>query len=78
MNGITDLIGLTRASQLEDLIVVNSRIEADVFDSIIACPRPNRVTVGLASRKAEEAVEARLGNRATSVFGTTNQKFRLM
>ena len=77
MNGVTDLIGLTRAPRLDDLIVVESRIEADVFDPIIASKRPKWVTVGLASRTAEKEVEAKLGKRAVSVFGTPDQRIAL-
>jgi hypothetical protein len=77
MNGITDLSGLANAPNLEDLIVCESKIEAEVFDPIIAAPRPKRVTVGLASRKAEAAVEAALGKRAVSVFGTKDEKIQL-
>lgn len=77
MNGITDLSGLTNAPNLEDLIVCDSKIEADVFDPIIAATRPKRVMVGLASRKAEAAVEGALGKRAVSVFGTKDEKIQL-
>lgn len=78
MNGISDLSGLVTAPRLEDLIVINSKIEAGVFDSIIRALRPNRVTVGLASRKAEVAVEAALGQRSVSLFGTDDEKIRLL
>lgn len=78
MNGVTDLRGLASALNLEDLIICSSKFEADVFDAIIAAARPKRVTVGLASRKAEVAVEAALGKRAVSVFGTKDEKIRLM
>jgi hypothetical protein len=77
MNGITDLTGLTKAPKLEDLIVVGSKIEADVFDPIIACSRPKRVTVGLASRKDEQEIDARLGKRAVNLFGTSHEKIVL-
>jgi hypothetical protein len=77
MNGITDLSGLTKAPNLEDLIVVESKIEAGVFDPIAAYPKLKRVTVGLASRTAEADVEAKLGKRAVSVFGTKDEKFQL-
>jgi hypothetical protein len=77
MNGITDLSGLTTAPNLEELIVVSSRIEADVFDPIVAHPKLKRVTVGLASRKAEAEVNARLGKRAVDVFGTKDEKIVL-
>jgi hypothetical protein len=77
MNGITDLSGLTKAPKLEDLIVVESKIEADVFDPIVACTRLKRVTVGLASRKATKEVDAKLGKRAVDVFGTEYEKMIL-
>lgn len=78
MNGITDLSGLAKAPGLEELIVVESKIEAGVFDPIVAYPKLKRVTVGLASRKAEADVEVKLGNRAISVFGTKDEKFVLI
>jgi len=77
MNGVTDLGGLADAPKLEELVVANSKIDPGVFDPIIARPRPRRVTVGLASRKATESVEARLGKRAVSVFGTPDERIRL-
>lgn len=77
MNGITDLTGLTKAPNLDDLIVVESKIEADVFDPIVAYPQLKRVTVGLASRKATEEIDAKLGQRAIDVFGTKDEKFVL-
>jgi hypothetical protein len=77
MNGITDLSGLAKAPKLEDLIVVESKIESGVFDAIVACPRLKRVTVGLASRKATKEVEAKLGKRAVDVFGTEYEKMVL-
>jgi hypothetical protein len=77
MNGVTDLSGLTKAPKLEDLIVVQSKIEADVFDPIIASPTPKRVTVGLASRKATAEIDAMLGPRAVNLFGTKDEKFVL-
>jgi hypothetical protein len=77
MNGITDLSGLAKAPSLEDLIVVESKIEAGVFDPIVAYPKLKRVTVGLASRKADAEVAARLGERAISVFGTKDEKYVL-
>lgn len=77
MNGITDLSGLAKAPSLEELIVVESKIEAGVFDPIVAYSKLKRVTVGLASRKAEAEVCAKLGKRAVSVFGTKDEKFIL-
>ncbi|MCO6456992.1 MAG: hypothetical protein J5I93_16960 [Pirellulaceae bacterium] len=77
MNGITDLSGLAKAPGLEELIVVESRIEAGVFDPIIAYSKLKRVTVGLTSRKVEAEVNARFGKRAISVFGTKDEKFVL-
>jgi hypothetical protein len=77
MNGITDLSGLTKAPKLEDLIVVQSKIEAEVFDPIIASPKPKRVTVGLASRKATADIDGKLGPRAVNLFGTKHEKFKL-
>lgn len=77
MNGVTDLSGLTKAKNLEDLIVVESKMDAAVFDPIIASPKPKRVTVGLASQKDTQAVEAKLGKRAANVFGTKDQKIAL-
>jgi hypothetical protein len=77
MNGITDLSGLTKAAKLHDLIVVESKIEARVFDPIVACAKLKRVTVGLASRKATEEVDAKLGPRAVNLFGTKDEKLVL-
>jgi len=77
MNGITDLSGLTTAPNLEDLIVVNSKIESAVFNPVIAYPKLKRVTVGLASRTAMADVDAKLGKRAINVFGTKDQKITL-
>jgi hypothetical protein len=77
MNGINDLSGLTKAPNLEELIVVGSKIEAQVFDPIIAYPRLKRVTLGLASRNATRDVNAKLGPRAFNVFGTSFQTFAL-
>lgn len=77
MNGITDLSGLTKAPNLDDLIVVESKIEADVFNPIVASSKPKRATVGLASRKAEAEVETKLGQRAVELFGTKDEKFVL-
>jgi hypothetical protein len=78
MNGITDLSGLTKAPNLKDLIVVESKIEVDVFDPIVASPKPQRVTVGLASQKATNEIDAKLGKRAISLFGTTDEKMVLI
>lgn len=77
MNGITDLSGLTKAPNLDDLIVVESKIEAGVFTPIVASSKPKRATVGLASRKAEAEVNIKLGQRAVDLFGTKNEKFVL-
>lgn len=77
MNGIQDLRGLTKAPNLEELIVINSKIDAKVFDPIVAHVKLKRVTVGLASRKDEQAVDAKLGKRAVSVFGTKDEKIAL-
>ena len=77
MNGVIDLSGLTKAPNLEELIVVHSKIEAHVFDPIIAYPKLKRVTVGLASRTATKDVDAKLGPRAVNVFGTSHEKITL-
>lgn len=77
MNGVTDVSGLAKAPNLEDLIVVNSKIEAQVFDTIIAYSKLKRVTVGLASRAATEEIDAKLGGRAVNLFGTENEKLSL-
>jgi hypothetical protein len=77
MNGVTDLSGLTKAPNLEDLIVVQSKIEADVFDPIVAYAELKRVTVGLVSRKATAEVHAKLGQRAVNLFGTKDEKIVL-
>lgn len=77
MNGIIDLGGLASAPKLEELIVVGSKIESHVFDSIIAYPKLKRVTVGLASRTAMKEVNAKLGARAVNLFGTADEKFIL-
>jgi hypothetical protein len=77
MNGITDLNGLTKAPNLEDLIIVGSKIEVVVFDPIIAYPKLQRVTVGLASRKATKEIDAKLGERAVNLFGTSDEKIVL-
>ena len=77
MNGVTDLAGLTEAPNLEDLIVVGCKIEADTFSPIIAASKPMRVTVGLESRKAEADVETRLGKRSVNLFGTKDEKMTI-
>lgn len=77
MNGITDLSGLTKAPHLEELIVVGSKIDAPVFDPVVASRRLKRVTIGLASRTAMAEINAKLGPRAVNLFGTPQEKFRL-
>ena len=77
MNGIIDLVGLTRAPKLEELIVVGSKIETHVFDPIIAYPKLKRGTVGLASQTAMKEINAKLGSRAVNLFGTAEEKFVL-
>jgi hypothetical protein len=77
MNGVTDLSGLAEAPKLEDLIVVNSKIAPKVFEPIIRCTRPKRVTVGLASLKDTAEVDARLGPRAINIFGEPDKKLVL-
>jgi hypothetical protein len=51
--------------------------ESQRFDPIVAYPKLKRVTVGVASRKAEAGVNAKLGKCATSVFGTKDERFVL-
>jgi hypothetical protein len=77
MNGIKDLTGLAKAPALEELIVINSKITADVFKPLVKHPKLKRATIGLASRKEEKAADAAFGARAVSVFGTEFEQFTL-
>ncbi|MDB4766179.1 hypothetical protein OAG71_00680 [bacterium] len=77
MNGVTDLSGLTNAPNLDELIVIDSKIDASVFAPIIES-NIQRVTVGLASLKATAELDAKLGDRAVDVFGTKDEKIALI
>lgn len=77
LHGLQDLTGLAKAPALEELIVINSKIMADVFKPLVKHAKLKRATIGLASRKEEKAADAAFGARAFSVFGTEFEKFTL-
>lgn len=77
MNGLKDLGGLLSAPALEDLILINSKVQPAVVLPLVEHRKLKRATIGLASRKAEQEVEEAFGERAMSVFGTEWQSFEL-
>lgn len=77
LNGLKDMRGLAEAPNLEDLIVINSKLTADLFQPLVKHRKLQRATIGLVSRKEEQAAEAAFGERAISIFGTDAELFEL-